>query len=215
MHRMLICFAEPVAQFGSFFNNAAAWLTGGRFCHVAIVFEIQNASGLWSFSEVVVVKTGHADLDVVRFCEVEDFTGWTCFRLTFNDHTVERHCFDYVKAKWEGKPYDKVGSVMDFTLFSCCPRGYRTLSSKDPDNKTYCSRLALRILQECGQFAEHSPEKVSPNEVYKMIKKDNQTNPGKWEDVSSTANAILQNKHISIFRVPKQNGDGSTSYFQF
>jgi hypothetical protein len=120
---MLICFAEAKAQFGSFFNAAAAWMTGGRFCHVAIVFEVQNPDGSWTFPEVAVVKTGDTEKDVVRLCEVEDFTGWTCYRLSFNDPSMERNCFAYVRDNWAGKPYDKIGSVMDFTFCFCCPQG--------------------------------------------------------------------------------------------
>lgn len=212
---MLVCFAEPKAQFGSFFNAAAAWLTGGRFCHVAVVFEVQNPNGTREYSEVVVVKTGHEKDDVVKMCEVEDFDGWTCYRLTFSDPAIEKNCLNYVNENWVGKSYDKVGSVMDFTLCFCFPRGYRTLSTSESDVKTYCSRLVMRILQYCQEFTDHAPEKVSPNEIYKLIKKDNQKHPNKWIDVSSHVNALLHNKNVQSFWIPKPNPDGTVSYFLF
>jgi hypothetical protein len=187
---MIVCFAEAKRRFATPFNALVAFLTGGKFCHVAIIFEMNENTDV--FREVSIVKTGNPDNDVVQITDVEDLTGWTCYRIILDDPNKETEAYDHVVRNMLGRKYDKTGSVADFALCCCFPQGYRSLyHSEDTDTKTYCSRLAMSILQYCGLFVDFNPEKVAPNTIYKMIKDDSYQKNARWQDVTTTIDHIL------------------------
>lgn len=164
---MYICFAEPKRQYGSFFNSAAAFVTRGKFCHVAIVFELHHEDNVVEHVECFIQRTNHPENDVVKLAKVENFEGWTCYRLQI-DPTIEKEAYNYVCHRLQGMPYDRVGSIADFTFCWCFPMGYRTFSQSSK-NKIYCSRLALVILQQCGLFLDQKSDAVSPNDLHRLI----------------------------------------------
>ena len=50
--------------------------------------------------------------------------------------------------------------------------------------------LTMEILQKVGQFLDQNPEKVSPNDIYKLIVNSKEER-GTWTDVSSEVDSIF------------------------
>jgi hypothetical protein len=186
---MFLCFAEAEGVYATPLNRFAAFLTGGKFCHVAVVFELPQSDGTVKYVECSIVKCADERLNKVHLSEVEDMSGWTCFRLQLQNPVYELEAYNYVCKNLLGMSYDDIGSATDFTLFWCCPVGtvIRTKNSK-----IYCSRLAMKILQRAGQFLEYSPGKISPNDLYKLIQKDK---TACWTDVSNYATSIFTDNY--------------------
>jgi hypothetical protein len=191
---MFICFATPENQYNTYFNRLAACFTRGPFCHVAVVFELTQSDGSIRYEECSINRSGNFKKDVVTLSQVENFEGWTCFRLELEDPNCELEAYRWVATSLVGEHYDTRGSIVDVAFCCCLPGGYRTITRTDGGNeRTYCSRLAVDILKKVGQIDQRAPSNVSPNDIFKLF--NNSRTKNKWTDVS---------KHVKeIFYTPR------------
>lgn len=188
---MFLCFAEPTNAYGTLLNKVTAFITGGSYCHCAVVFELPQIDGSVKYVECSIVRCKDERFNKVHLSEVESFEGWSCWRLQLQRAEYEIEAYNYVVNNLLGQPYDNLGSIMDFTFCWCCPIGYRNINKKEGETeKTYCSRLAMDILHKVGQFLDHEPNKITPNGIFKLIQKS-KDKTACWTDVSAHATAIF------------------------
>jgi hypothetical protein len=191
---MFLCFAEPRNTYGGLLNRLAALFTGGSYCHVTVVFELPQKDGTFKYQECSIVRSNDERFNRVHLSEVENMDGWTCYRLQLQRPEYELEAYNYVCNHLLGVHYDNIGSIADFTFCWCFPRGYRSVVGEI--EKTYCSRLALEILHRTGQFLDHSSDKVSPNDLYKLIQRS-KDRTACWTDVTPYAYAIFSRKYAT------------------
>ena len=77
---MFICFTEAKGAYKGFLNGIAAYLTGGKYCHVVVVFETFDENDNLSFKECSIVRSKDEEYNRVHLSDVELMTGWTCYR---------------------------------------------------------------------------------------------------------------------------------------
>lgn len=190
---MFVCFAPPRGAYGSKFNRLIAWLTRGKFCHVAIVFECPLENGATAYVECSVVSTGPNNHDVVHFSEVEDMEGWTCFRLTLDNPACEIEAYNYVFHNLLKQVYSTADSIIEAGL-CCLPCIKETQVQRIAGEKTYCSKLAMEILHRVGQFLKHPTVGTSPNDIHRLIQ-SSKDQSGKWTDVTQYSGVIFKQNY--------------------
>jgi hypothetical protein len=196
--KMIVCFTQALRNYETPGNKMVACFTGGKYCHVTIIFEIPQPNGSVSYEECSILR-GKGDISVVHLSPVENMEGWTCFKV-WSDPKIESEVYEYVKERLLGTPYDNIGSVTDFALyplFFCCFGCKDKTPISENRTKTYCSRLTLRILHKAGIFLGHKSERVTPNDLYNMIvnSKDPST---KWTLLPDDSTKIFSGHMICV-----------------
>lgn len=131
---------------GNFFSRAIGLLTGGKFCHVELVF----SDGMsWSSNYP----------EGVRFIvQMYGIPGWTMLPVPCTkreEETVRQWCSTKV-----GTPYDLRGVVL-----------FKNPVIHEDEAKFFCDEACITALQQIGRIMKIDAGEESPNSLYKIWKK--------------------------------------------
>lgn len=133
------------AKHGSLLDKAINWCSGrDGYCHVAFLFsdgQLFESSG---------IKGG------VRFCEMYNRDHWDIFTMNVNagdECNIKKWC-----RLQDGKGYDW-GGVLGFIL-----------PAKHMAGRWFCSEICCSALQNDGLIGKVQSWRVSPNELYLILK---------------------------------------------
>ena len=180
-------FYEPKGMFDSFFNKAAAYITGGDFCHSDFVYK-------WNEDQLNCILNRTKGMSDIRERKKEYMTDgfiYVCFHVFWGDRVEYRvmmpdHINEYwrvpenklmINMSWEdeektfhwcvsqmGKPYD-YSSALTYMF-----RKNRLKNVPKKYNKYYCSMFMVKALQNVDVLAETiNPCAVVPNKLYKLL----------------------------------------------
>jgi hypothetical protein len=201
---MLICFARPTGFYDLLLNKVVAFLTGGSFCHVIVLFELQREDGNYDVVECSIVRSDDDTLNRVHFDEeLQDMSDWSCFRLNDTRPEFERQIYENVKREMTGIVYQN-GLIFEDIEFSNCfgRRKYVKLPSQE---KTYCSKLTMNILQRMGRFDDVNCMYMSPNGLYRVIRDQMRHGSKEWTEIDDVnryakivSEKIIRDTHVIL-----------------
>lgn len=170
-------FFRPRGIYGGWFNRAAAWVTGGPYCHCEFVFKWTPAQ----LADLTAKLQGHAPLRElegdVYVCMYVLWGGTVNYRVLKEDsaseffgvprHKVQLELTDAQEqrvATWlldeYGKSYDRVGALL-------CPFQWRAPKPTYP--RYFCSQLMACALNAAGVTEIHNPGTMSPNALCRHV----------------------------------------------
>lgn len=198
---MLICFARPTGFYDLFLNKIVALLTGGSFCHVIVLFELQRDDGNYDIVECSIVRSDDDTLNRVHFDEqLQDMSDWTCFKLNGIKPEFERQVYENVKRDMTGIIYQNGLMFEDIELSNCFGRRkYVKLPSQE---KTYCSKLTMNILQRMNRFDDMNCMYVSPNGLCRAIRDDIKRGSKEWIEIKKINEYVKITSEIVIEDLP-------------
>lgn len=171
-------FFRPVGIYEGWFNRAAAWMTGGPYCHSEMVFKWTKAE----LEEVMQSVKGHLPLRKnfdgdIYVCMYVLWGGMVDYRFLsedspseffgLSDHMIEMNVTkeqEHKLIRWlfdqYGTPYDRVGAVL-------CPLHWR--NPKPTYKRYFCSQLMACAFNACGFTQIPNPGAMSPNSLCRYL----------------------------------------------
>lgn len=171
-------FFRPVGIYKGWFNRAAAWMTGGPYCHSELVFKwskeeledvMQSVKGHLPLRKkfdkdiyvcLYVLWGGMVDYRFLSEDSPSEFFGLSDHMIEMNvtkeqEHKLIRWLFDQY-----GSPYDSVGAML-------CPLHWR--KPKATYNQYFCSQLMACAFNACGFTQISNPGAMSPNSLCRYL----------------------------------------------
>lgn len=126
---MYVCFAEASGPYSGAFNKFVSLITGGKFCHVTVIFELLTEKGV-VFQECSIVKCKDDTLSRVHFSQVEDMKGWKCYHLRDLDRKSEIEAYEYTRDHLLGVPYETSRMFLEYVPCLKYSSGYSAVNTQ-------------------------------------------------------------------------------------
>lgn len=173
-HEMIICFTEAKGTYRGIFNRLSAFVTGGKYCHVMVIFEFDFEDEI-KYQQCSIVKYEKERINRIQFSDVEDISGWKCYTQKIRNAELEEKIYQEIYAKRSTVFYEGPKMYLEYITCGLYSTHYRGITdATDPNEQTYCSKLTLEILKGIGHYRDQSYDRISPNRLHELISNDSQ-----------------------------------------